>query len=392
MSTPVSNKRRLALGTLLLTVATYGGLAVGLGRVAVWAESRFETYPFRGGEEALRWLMPTMFHRKPDVLIVGPSAIGEDLRYEVLSQAIGGRVVSAALSNGTLDDVALGLEYLERAFGVEALPKHVVFGMTPRVLANFPRNFGPTQEQDAYAPLIRSINKYSRDFRVGSERLGSVLRPTSVWERWSARRHWATKQQSRHRTSVLAAVEYMFDPEPFKVGFQDDLPYFRDIRTPLDRGDWRTTATYVRSAGLAASIRSWLPSYRSAYYNSFMAPFPLDEVALQVESWDVVYAWDPFGDVELVRYQLGRLREFLARHDVGLTVIHLPEHPLSRAQYDPVFYDGYRRIIAEELPDAEVVDLWEVPADRFFDQIHLTYQGAKWMTDEIAPALVRSLR
>lgn len=161
MSTPGSSKRRVTLGALALALATYGGLALGLGRIAVWAESRFEAYPYRGGEEALRWLMPTMFHRKPDVLIVGPSAIGEDLRYEVLSQAVGGRVLSAALSNGTIDDVAIGLEYVARVFGPEALPKHVILGMTPRVLANYPRNFGSAREPDAYAPLIRSINKYS---------------------------------------------------------------------------------------------------------------------------------------------------------------------------------------------------------------------------------------
>lgn len=392
MSTPDSSKRRLVLAALTLAAATYGGLALGLGRLAGWAESRFEAYPYRGGEEALRWLMPTMFDQQPDVLIVGPSAIGEDLRYEVLSRAIDGRVVSVALSNGTLDDVTIALEYVERTFGVKALPKHVIFGMTPRVLANFPRNFGPEREVDAYAPLIRSINKYSPDFRVHSERLGSVLRPTSLRERWLAHRHWATKQQSRHRTAVLAAVEYLLDPEPFKVGFQDGLPYFIDLRTPLDRDDRRTSIGYIRSVGPAVAAAHWLPAYRSAYYNSFMAPFPEDFVALEVEDWSVVYSWDPLGDEELVRYQLSRLRDLLDRHDIGLTIIHLPEHPLSRAEYDPVFYHRYRGVIAEEFPGAEIVDLWRVPADMFFDQIHLRYQGAEWMTDLIAPALVRSLQ
>ena len=74
----------------------------------------------------------------------------------------------------------------------------------------------------------------------------------------------------------------------------------------------------------------------------------------------VVYSWDPLEDEELVRYQLNRLRRLLDRHEIGLTIIHLPEHPLSRAEYDPVFYDRYRGVIAEELPEANIIDLWQV--------------------------------
>ena len=392
MSTLVSRKRRLTLGALALAVATYGGLALGLGRLAVWAESQFEAYPYRGGEEPIRWLMPTMFSKKPDVLIVGPSAIGEDLLYEVLSRALVGRVLTAALSNGTLDDVTIALEYVERVHGADALPDWIVFGMTPRVLANYPRNFGTTRDMDAYAPLIQSINRYSPAYSVRSEQFGSALRPKSVRERWSAYRNWATKQQVRHRTAVLAAIEYLGDPDPVKIGFQDGLPYFTDLRTPLDKANWRKTARYVRSVGIVEAARHWLPAYRSAYFHSFMVPLPPETIAGQVEDWHVVYTWDPLEEAELVRYQLGRLRDFLDRHDVGLTVIHLPEHPLSRAEYDPVFYDRYREVIAEELPEAEIVDLFEVAGDQFFDQIHLAYQGAKWMTDQIAPGLVRAVQ
>jgi len=380
------------MGALALAVATYGGLALGLGRLAVWSESQFDAYSYRGGEEPIRWLMPTTFSRKPDVLIVGPSAIGEDLLYEVLSRALAGHVVTAALSNGTLDDVTIALEYVERVHGADALPRHVVFGMTPRVLANYPRNFGTTQDMDAYAPLIQSINTYSPVYSVRSEQLGSALVLKSLRERGSAYRNWATKQQNRHRTAVLAALEYLGDSDPVKIGFQDGLPYFTDLRTPLDKANWRTTLRYVRSVGIVEAARHWLPAYRSAYFNSFMVPFPPDTIAGQVESWDVVYRWDPREDAELVRYQLSRLRDLLDRHDIGLTVIHLPEHPLSRAEYNPVFYDRYREVIAEGLPEAEIVDLWEVAGDQFFDQIHLTYQGAKWMTDQIAPGLVRAVQ
>jgi len=392
LSTLVSSKHRLALGALVLAVATYGGLALGLGRLAAWAESQFEAYPYRGGEEPIRWLMPTIFSQTPDVLIVGPSAIGEDLLYEVLSRALAGRVVTAALSNGTLDDVTIALEYVERVHGADALPDRVVFGMTPRVLANYPRNFGPTRDVDAFAPLIETINTYSPVYSVRSEPFGSVLIPKSASERWSAYRNWATKQQNRHRTAVLAAIEYLGDSDPLKIGFQDGLPYFTDLRTPLDKANWRTSARYVRSVGIIEATRHWLPAYRSAYFNTFMEPMSSSMIADQVLGWQAVYNWHPLAEEDMARFQLERLRDFLDRHDIGLTVIHLPEHSLNRVGYNPVFYDRYREMIAEELPEAEIVDLWEVPDDQFFDQVHLTYQGAKWMTSQIAPMLVRSLQ
>jgi hypothetical protein len=387
LSTLVSRKRRLTLGALTLALATYGGLALGLGRLAVWAESQFEAYPYRGGEEPIRWLMPTTFHQTPDVLIVGPSAIGEDLRYEIISHAIAGRVVSAALSNGTLDDVSIALEYVERVHGADALPNHVVLGMTPRVLAHYPRNFGPAREVNAYAPFIASINKYSAEYSVRSEQFGSVLRPKSATERWSAYRDWATKQQNRHRTAVLAAIEYLGDSEPVKIGFQDGLPYFTDLRIPLDKANWRASVRYVRSVGSMEAARRWLPAYRSAYLNSFMEPLPRDFIADQVLGWQEVYDWDPLAEEDMVRFQLGRLRGFLGRHGIGLTVIHLPEHPLSRAKYNPVFYQRYLGLVVEELPEADIIDLREVPGDQFFDNVHLTYAGALWMTAQILPRL-----
>lgn len=232
----------------------------------------------------------------------------------------------------------------------------------------------------------------ARLYRVHSERLGSVLHPTSLEERWSARRYWLTKQQTRHRTAVLAGIEYLLDPKPVKIGFQDGLPYLTDLRTPLKGRNWSTSLRYVRSVGLVDAARHWLPGYRSSYYHSFMEPLSQDMIARQTEDWDIVYSWDPLREDEIVRYQLGRIRDFLRRYDIGLTIIHAPEHPLSRAHYDTTFYEHYRRVIAEELPEAEIIDMWEIPGDLFYDQVHLTYDGAQLVTEQITPALVRSLR
>ena len=72
------------------------------------------------------------------MLIVGGSAVRDGMLNEVMSEALGGeRVLNGGLSNGSLDEIALGLEYIERVYGPEALPDHIVFGMTKRVLGNF---------------------------------------------------------------------------------------------------------------------------------------------------------------------------------------------------------------------------------------------------------------
>ena len=386
---PASSKFRLTAGALVVALGSYAVLATGLERAAFWAETSFAAYPYRGGEEPIRWLMPTISgRRRPRVMIAGPSAVGEDLRYEELVPAVAGRVVPGALSNGTLDDVTLGLEYLERAFGADALPEYVVLGMTMRVLANYPRNFGPGRDPEAYAPLIETINRYSTGYSVETGLFGTHLRRKSFPERLTARLHWFTKQQTRNRTAVLAALEYVIDPDPLKIGFQDGLPYFADLRAPLSRQDGLTMLRYARSVGLTTALWHWLPAYRSAYYHTFMAPVPESTVIEEDAGWRVVYDWDPDDEREMVHRQLGRLRQLLERHSIGLVVIYLPEHPLSRREYDPTRVRHYRDTIERELPQATIIDLWDtLTRDQFYDQIHAAHQGARIVTKIVADSL-----
>ena len=86
----------------------------------------------------------------------------------------------------------------------------------------------------------------------------------------------------------------------------------------------------------------------------------------------------------MVRHQLSRLRDILARHSIELTMVFLPEYPLSRERYNPEFYANYRRLITEELPNAQFIDLWDrLPAQQFYDLIHTAYPGSRMATEEV---------
>ena len=389
MSTPASSKVRLVLLSLLLALGSYAGFAAILGRLAVWAEFQFEAYPYDVGEDGMRVLLPGVLGRAtPKVMIAGPSAVREGILYEVISQAVGGRVVSAGLSNGTLDDITITLEYVLRVYGREALPQHLILGLTPRVVANLPRSFGPERTLGVHAPLIPTLNRYSPHYAVRSQPLGSVLERKSAWAAWVARWRWLAKQQPRYRTALLAAVEFMVDDDPLKVGFQAEFPPVANFRTPFSQADWRITRRYVRAVGIRTASRHWLPAYRSLYLKNLMPPEPVDTIRRYLETWEVVHAWDPDSEESLVRSQLRRLRDLLAEYGVSLMVLHMPEHPLSRDRYNKDFYHRYTELVAEELPDATILDLWELlPADSFYDNIHLTYLGASAITEVVIRAL-----
>jgi hypothetical protein len=356
--------------------------SLGLGRLASWAEARFDAYPYQAGEDPLRWLLPTVFGRDgPTILVVGGSAVREGMLYEVMSRAVGGRVLNGGLSNGTLDEISLGLEYIARVYGEDALPDHIVFGMTKRVLGNFPRSFGPNEDPDAYPPLTRQLDRYSRLYGIQAGELGSSLTQKSVPQALLARFRWWTKQQPRHRTALAAGAEHLMDPEVVKVGFQDSLPLFDHIRRPLSKADWGTTWSWVRSRGIGGAAGFWLPAYRSSYYRIFMPPLTAQKTAAAIDRWGPIFAWDPLEEEPMVRYQLRRFEGLLAEHGIGLTLVYVPEHPDSRARYPEGPLDSYRRLIAEEWPDATVIDLWDrLPAEQFYDNIHPTYAGAHIIT------------
>jgi hypothetical protein len=194
-------------------------------------------------------------------------------------------------------------------------------------------------------------------------------------------------QQAHHRRIPPPAEDELLDKQT-KVGYQNSLPYFDDLRRPFSGADVANSLAYIGKVGLAEAAGNWLPAYRSAYYSMFMQPVAFETVAANTDSWNAIYAWDPRSEEDMVRYQLSRLHEFMQRHSIELTVVYLPEHPASRHHYNPVYYASYRNLIEEMLPNAQIVDLWDrLPESHFYDMIHTNYQGSREATNAVLDAI-----
>jgi len=387
LSTPASKKGRLTLSAIAIALAAYGGLALGFDRLAVWAESDFATYPYRSGESSIRWTLASVFGRsEPTVLLVGPSAIGEDVLYEVLENRLGVRVLSGGIPNATLDDIYLGMDYIRRAYGPAALPEAVVIGLSPRVVANRPRHFGPEPDVDRQRFIIDAIDRYSPLFRVVSTPLGSELQPKSAWERWKARTRFAVgKQQPRSVAALRAAIEAVSGGEAVRIGYQSRIVPFDQPaanRLALTRG------LEDGLVGWRPAIHDLLSAVRSPYETMFLTPNSAANIEKQADGWASIYAWNPLDDDRLLRHQFERLTRLLDEHRIEARVVLLPEHPISRRRYRPDYHARYKRYVEGAFGADRVLDLEDIlPEDQYHDQIHATYDGARRITEMIADAL-----
>lgn len=381
---------RLVLGSIAIAAVLFVGVASALTTVARWAEQRFQTYPYLAGEEPIRLMLPTVTAAHDGgTLLLGPSTHGDGVLSEVLAQRWGSRVRHGGLSDGTIDDYNLVLDYVVRAYGASALPQRIVVGMHPRVLANFPRNFGADRQPKAHLFTIAPINRYSPYFRVVDGALGTQLAPKLAIDASKAwLRFYLTKQQPRYRSGILALVEYSVDPDPLKVGFQERIPlYPDDPRYPLSRKNLATSMAFVRETGVATALRRWQRAYRSSYHNVLMTP--TDDADLQrhlrIAEWP---EWTPSLDEDMVAFQLSRLHRFVERYGIELIVLQLPLHPVLQERQGAERFAAYREAVARGLPNARIIDVSRmVSADGFLDRDHLTYDVAKRITFMLADSI-----
>ena len=381
----------LVVISLLLAGGIYAALSVGLNRLAHWAESEFEAYPYLAGEETLRLLLPSI-HGSTDrgTLLLGSSAIGEAFLYEELERAWGERVRSGGISFATLDELYLFLSYIEQAHGAETLPRRVILGMKPRLLANHPRRFGPRMSDDTNDYFIELIDRYSPEFSVARNDFGSELVAKTPLQSFSSRlRFYITKQQPRHKTAMLAAVEHMFDPDPLKTGFQERIADFpENPRTPLESENIQTTATFMREQGVNDATRLWLRAYRTAYTNMFMRAWDDNAIRRSLVGAILAVDWAPDDERELVSKQLDRLESFASKHGVELVIVYLPVHSIARDSYNIEYLPRHRAANDEHLPNIRTIDMWDaIPDELFFDKFHLKYEGARRATTMLLEAI-----
>ena len=142
-----------AVGILLTLAAVVVG---GLELLARRAESTGRVYPYKW-EDWLRYLVPALWPRDdtPTLMLTGPSTAREIFLAEAFRSAFPAMsVMPAAMSIGTFRDVTGGLEYIDRVYGQAALPEVLILGISPRFMAEIPRD----------RPFSLALERYSRYF------------------------------------------------------------------------------------------------------------------------------------------------------------------------------------------------------------------------------------
>ena len=345
------------LGAAGVVVAIYAAVQLALTGVATWVETRAEVYPWKD-EDPLRYLLPTLFDERGGdrILIMGPSEAREDLLYSRFDEAFPHlRAFQGALSLGKLDDTILTLEYLEGAYGADAMPLVLVMGITPRFVGNLPRDI---------SLMSVAINRYSPLYRVESTDGGSQVAAKTVWQGMAGRVRFSFKQQKRHHAALCSVLLWWTG------------------------ADERDSASSGVLSGVLSGVIQKLRFYRSPYKYHHLRPLRHETITRWLNDpygfWHAVHAWNPSDDASRIREDVRRLREIARQHGIALFVVNLPEHPENRAGYRPGRYERYLELLQESLGDTPFLNLRDMLSDaEFYDVGHATLAGATRVTDRV---------
>jgi hypothetical protein len=319
----------------------------GLDAIADFAEVHLGAYLWKQ-EDYLRLLSPTYHDGRGSsrLLIYGPSEAREGLLPEEIDPLVSGLTAyQNAQSMGTLEDGLLMLEYLERAYGDDAIPKAILVGVTPRFLASI---------RVMPSPLVEGIKKYSTDFDVvegdGPPRLVRKSRAAAAW----AGLQWLAIEPDRYRRGLVAVAAPALRPY---------IPNISIIERRLTRPSKYLTDRVATQS--EAAIRRWLVTPGNF--------------------WELVHQWDPAPDRARIVEQLHELLAILRRHGVELYVVNLPELSWNRELFRPGRYEEYVSILREGIGATPFLDLRTFLADdEFFDDAHPTWSGGIRVSRRVA--------
>jgi hypothetical protein len=378
-------KPLLALSAISVTGLLFACVAAALMATSTWAERELEAFPFKS-EDWLRVLLPSPFEgpHRDQIMLAGASTVRENFRYDLFEAEYPNHdVYQAGMSAGTITDVTVALEYVERVHGVEALPEFISLGISLRIIANLPDE----------RPFAESLNRYSPHFFAREEGALITLEPKGPLESIAARaRFLAAKQPDRFRIGLLAVLahwlsgdEYQGDEEPALAQSID-----RAFRSSLPSRIFNTHYWYGQV--LKFTFLDVLRFIISPYKYSFKKPVTDENYSFlkdenydpEKDHWSPIYLWNP-NDVEAdTRTRLKHFVDFVTRHEIPTIVFNLPERDLSRARYEEANYRAYLELVREELVGIEFVDLrYFLDTADFFDREHTTTAGSIRLTNEV---------
>ena len=388
-STWASRKLTLAVSAIACAGALLIIWVVLLWPLALWAERRAGSYPYKGGEDALRYLLPAI-HGQPGqgrLLLMGSSNAGEGLLYEVLERDLPGlRVTHGAVSMARLTEMKVLLEYIEKVYGAPALPEVVVLGASTRLISNVP--------WDESSRAFHAIDTYSAAFKVeSSPQEGSRLVPKSWFEGVQSRWRMLMKQAPRFRSAMAMLLLDSTGHRKAYVEFDDR----REVRAltytvgPSSRAapfpeEFARAADFIRRVGLYDAVARYLRFRYSPYLAPIHAPQSREEVGRLASStrmwWKDVRSWKPAGDA-LAHRELAELAAFAAARGIDLYVINLPEHPDVVTVYEGNLRADYLAMLEGAFGD-RFLNLGDyLPVEQFNDSEHPGYVGAVRLSQRV---------
>lgn len=352
MSSTSSTKRSEQRVTYVVGIA---GIAVGLcllgqsvlSDLACWAESGPRHYLWRHEEWLQLFTADNYVERgRGRILLTGPSEAREAFLIDRLEEAFPKEeAYQNALSMGTMEDVLLLLEYIEGAYGREAVPDRIVLGVTPRFLFNYP----PVER----TPLAIAIDRYSPFFRVDHRADRVRLAPrTSILRAFVADLRFSFKQGRRYRSGLEALALELIRRTPLPVSgdrLETKLkPYKYHHLPPLSKDHYRAHFTRNRFG------------------------YTVDEKRAEVRA-----------DAE-------RLRALCRRNGVRLYVVILPSGPWLDDHYEPGFQPAFLELTRRAYGEERILDLTRLLGPHeFYDHTHCTKKGAERITRRVV-RMIRS--
>lgn len=343
-----------------------------LQAISVAAERSGSVYPFKN-EDWLRYQLPSLW--PPDdrlLLIAGPSTVRENVLYEEVQARFPAlRVFQGGLSLGTLADVTLSLEYVERMYGPGALPRVMILGLSPRFLAEIPDR----------RPMEIGLDRYSPRYRVGRARPDRLrleakraVDGTADWLDFLL-----TKQQPRYRSALSWWTAEVVGPGASEA-LSDHVLEAEPVRTVLSRAGLGRVAAF----GLEGFARLIASPYR---YRGREA-WPEEVVAAWMDEeeswWRAVHGWDPTANAASVRARVDDLFAVACRHEIELFVVSMPERTVSLERYGDGYIEAYDALVRELFSDLPLLDLRLFLEDEaFYDAEHVRLPGAERVTERV---------
>jgi hypothetical protein len=368
-------KVRVALGAVGVAALLYAGTNTAFLTLSSWVEGHTIVYPYQD-EDWLRYLLSALFENRGEnrIMLVGESAVRENLLYEEFNRAFPHmQTFQGGLSAGTIDDLLISLEYIEKVYGSKALPRVLVVGVSPRFAANIPNS----------RPFLDSIQRYSPYFGVAETSAGPRLTPKTSWQGWfSWLRFVLFKQQKRYLASFSALARSVISIDPME-SVQAPLPSKREVLRSLLRQPLETTRQIFRT-----TVATWNRRWTSPYKYHDLQPGPVEGLRAWLRSpgsfWRKVHSWNPETSQQMIVDRFGRLRAFTDKQKIHLYVINLPENIESRQLYEQGNYERYLSLVRKNLGDVPYLDLRQMlnPGE-FYDVVHATLPGANRVTQRV---------